>query len=347
MHDPDQETAVRHIQRIYDELLAKPPVRGLPGVLGRFRRRRQRTVRGLYMWGGVGRGKTYLMDCFYDCLPREDKRRVHFHRFMEQVHDDLASHAAKDNPLRLIGSELASVVRVLCFDEFFVSDIADAMLLAGLFEVLFEQGVTLIATSNVPPKDLYRDGLQRAKFLPAIDLIEQHCEVLNVDGGVDFRLRILDQAEIYHYPLDADARVSLEKSFCDLAPGDFRRDGLIHVNHRELPTIADGDGIGWFEFSDLCDAPRATPDYIELARRFNTVLISNVPQMGEGTNDPARRFINLVDELYDRNVNLILSAEVPVEALYDGERLAFEFQRTVSRLIEMQSHEFLSREHKP
>ena len=345
VHDPAQERAVRALQRVHDELMAQSAVR-LPGVLGRFRRRRREPVHGLYLWGGVGRGKTYLMDCFHETLPRSDKRRVHFHHFMEEVHDGLARHAEDADPLVLVGQELVERTRVLCFDEFFVSDIADAMILARLLEVLFEGGMTLVATSNIPPDQLYRDGLQRMKFLPAIELVKAHCAVLHVDSDTDYRLRILEQAEIYHYPLGAEADRILRDSFRDLAPGDYEEDTVIHVNHRSLPALAVADGIGWFTFDALCNTARAAPDYIELARRFNTVLVSDVPRMGEGTNDPARRFINLVDELYDRNVNLIISAAAAPDGLYHGDRLAFEFQRTVSRLTEMQSQEYLGREHR-
>ena len=277
----------------------------------------------------------------------QSKRRVHFHRFMQDVHDGLHQHRNQADPLKIIARELADRSRVLCFDEFYVSDIADAMLLAGLLDTMFANGLTLIATSNIEPDGLYKDGLQRAKFLPAIELVKKHTEVINVDSGVDYRLRILERAEIYHHPLDDVAFSSLDSSFHQLAPGECKEATIIHINHRELDALGVSDGIGWFEFSSLCEQPRSSSDYIELARRFNTLLISNVPQMQDGSNDPARRFINLIDEIYDRNVNLIVSAETPPEALYVGERLAFEFRRTLSRLTEMQTHDYLASEHKP
>ncbi len=342
--DAAQAAAVARIENLYQTLLNGDPE---PTGWRRWFNKPTPPPRGLYLWGGVGRGKTYLMDCFYECLPGSDKRRVHFHRFMEDVHDRLRSLGQAEDPLISVGQDLAAQAKVLCFDEFFVSDIADAMILARLLETLFDNGVTLVATSNVAPSDLYRDGLQRAKFLPAIALLEQQTEIINVDGGVDYRLRILQHAEIYHCPLDEAAEHSLRRSFEELAPGQWKRGATIQVNHRSLTGKALADGVGWFEFAELCEKPRGPADYIELARRFNTVLISNVPQLKDGQNDPARRFIHLIDELYDRSVNVILSAAAPVDDLYLGERLAFEFRRTRSRLVEMQSEQYLARPHQP
>ncbi len=343
--DAAQERAVARLQRLYEDLVRRGSRGGLGGLIGRLRRRPPPP--GLYLWGGVGRGKTYLMDCFYECLPLAAKRRVHFHRFMEDVHDRLATVGDAPDPLVTVARALADETRVLCFDEFFVADIADAMILGGLLESLFKAGVTLVATSNTPPERLYHDGLQRARFLPAIALIQSHTEVIHLDGGVDYRLRILDRAEIYHHPLDADADRVLRRNFCDLTPGKFTEGSVIHVNHRELRTVAVADGIVWLDFAELCEAPRGPADYIELARRFNTVLVANVPRMADGMNDPARRFINFVDEMYDRNVNLIMSAQTEIQRLYGGTRLEFEFRRTISRLNEMQTHDYLSREHRP
>jgi cell division protein ZapE len=344
--DVCQERVVAKIQALYQQLVeldSRPP----PNLLERLSRRKAKAPRGLYLWGGVGRGKTYLMDCFYDCLPLESKRRVHFHHFMQDVHDGLREHRNQADPLQIVAQELTGRSGVLCFDEFHVSDIADAMLLAGLLETLFAGGLTLIATSNIEPDALYKDGLQRAKFLPAIEQLKQHTDVINVDGGVDYRLRILERAEIYHCPLGELANSRLERSFHELAPGECREKTTLHINHRELAALGVTEGIGWFEFAVLCEQPRSSNDYIELARRFNTLLISNVPQMHDGSNDPARRFINLVDEIYDRNVNLILSAATRPKQLYTGERLAFEFRRTISRLTEMQTHDYLASEHQP
>ncbi|MFT6519130.1 MAG: cell division protein ZapE [Candidatus Azotimanducaceae bacterium] len=251
------------------------------------------------------------------------------------------------NPLRRIAEDFARQYRVLCFDEFFVSDITDAMILAGLLEALFAHGVVLVATSNVAPVNLYRDGLQRSKFLPAIALLEAKTKVLNVDGGVDYRLRVLQDAEIFHSPLDAAADESLARSFKSLSPDAGRPDVVLEIEGRDMITRYCGDGVVWFEFSALCEGPRSQNDYIELAMQFQTVLVSNVPQFTSLREDAARRFISLVDEFYDHNVKLILSAATPILVLYQGERLVFEFQRTESRLQEMQSQEYLAREHQP
>ena len=344
--DPAQAEAVRHLQRLYDDLLL--PIED-PGFLTRVfsGQKANRNIRGLYLWGGVGRGKTYLMDVFFDSLPTKEKRRMHFHRFMRYVHQQLQMLQGEVNPLQKISAEFASQAGLLCFDEFFVSDITDAMILAGLLESLFEHGVVLVATSNVEPSRLYENGLQRRKFLPVIDLLKAHTLVLNVDGGVDYRLRALEMAEIYHSPLDQAADVSLNQSFNSLSPDTGEDDVKLEIENRQINTRKCGDGVVWFEFSELCEGPRSQNDYIELARIFQTVLISDVPHFDVRKEDAARRFISLVDEFYDHNVKLILSAEVPIAALYGGERLNFEFRRTSSRLREMQSHDYLACEHLP
>ena len=346
--DPAQEQAVAKLQDLYDRLLAAP-LKEKSGLFSRFKKKQLvEPVRGLYFWGGVGRGKTYLMDAFYDSLPFEQKMRQHFHRFMQRVHRELQQLDGQKNPLNVVAEKLASEVRVICFDEFFVSDITDAMILAGLFEQLFGRGVTLVATSNIVPDGLYKDGLQRSRFLPAIDLLNQHTEVVNVDGGVDYRLRALEQAELYHYPLGEEADKSLQRSFDSLNPDveHIASDVALEVEGREIQVRCLSDDVAWFEFLALCDGPRSQNDYIELAREFHAVLISNVPQMSMRNDDQARRFINLVDEFYDRNVKLVISAEVSLKDLYEGGRLSFEFERTQSRLLEMQSHDYLAAEHR-
>ncbi|GMQ54326.1 cell division protein ZapE [Halopseudomonas aestusnigri] len=346
-HDPAQERAVQHLQRLFDDLIRSENER--TGFFGRFRKRKPEPVKGLYFWGGVGRGKTYLVDTFFDALPFERKMRTHFHRFMQRVHHELKGLKGEKNPLKLIAAQFASEARVICFDEFFVSDITDAMILGSLMEELFAQGVTLVATSNIVPDGLYKDGLQRARFLPAIALLNRHTDVVNVDNGVDYRLRALEQAELYHYPLDSDAYGSLKRSFDSLVPdiNEVVEAEELIIENRPIKSVRVCEDVAWFEFRELCDGPRSQNDYIELGRIFHAVLISNVEQMGVAKDDMARRFINLVDEFYDRNVKLILSAEVPLKDLYSGGRLDFEFQRTLSRLLEMQSHEFLARPHKP
>jgi cell division protein ZapE len=347
-HDAAQETAVRHLQRLYDDLVAASNSK--PGLFGKlFGQKDQAPVKGLYFWGGVGRGKTYLVDTFFEALPFKEKVRTHFHRFMKRVHEEMKTLPGEKNPLTIIAKRFSDEARVICFDEFFVSDITDAMILGTLMEELFKNGVTLVATSNIVPDGLYKDGLQRARFLPAIALIKQNTDIVNVDSGVDYRLRHLEQAELFHFPLDAAANESLRKSFQALTPDCTLavENDVLMIENREIRAVRTCEDVAWFDFRELCDGPRSQNDYIELGKIFHAVLLSDVEQMTVTTDDIARRFINMVDEFYDRNVKLIISAEVELKDLYTGGRLNFEFQRTLSRLLEMQSHEFLSRAHKP
>ena len=349
VHDPRQEEAVAHTQRLYDQLCAE--VMRERGFLRRVGRRLLGTppavIRGLYLWGGVGRGKTYLVDAFFESLPFEQKLRMHFHRFMQRVHGDLKRLHDVEDPLQRVADRFAGQARVICFDEFHVTDITDAMLLGNLLAALFERGVILVATSNEHPDELYRGGLQRGRFLPAIDLIHQHTRVVHLDSGVDYRLRYLDSAEIYHTPLGEGAEEKLALNFENLAPNAGRADRTIEIENRKIRTIRCADGVVWFDFPAICDGPRGPADYIEIARQFQTVLIGNIPQLHEEQNDMAKRFITLVDEFYDRHVKLILSAAVGITALYTGSRHAAAFRRTASRLQEMQSREYLARQHLP
>lgn len=338
--DPAQARAVAALQKVHDDLLAHPPRRRL----GKLRWTR---VDGLYLWGSVGRGKTWLMDAFHESLPFTRKRRTHFHRFMLEVHARRAQHTSEQDPIARVAEDIAAETRVLCFDEFFVADIADAMILGRLTQMLFERGVTLVATSNVPPGELYKDGLQRERFLPAIRRIEQHCAVLHLDSPTDYRLRALTHAEIYHWPSDAAAEANLAAWFAQLAPAAGRAGGSLAVEGRPIAVRRLAEGVAWFDFAAVCATARSAADYIELARTHHTVLLSRVPQLTPDDEDTARRFITLVDEFYDRGVKLILAADVPREQLYTGKRLAFEFQRTQSRLVEMQSQEYLARPHLP
>ncbi len=355
--DPAQAAAVERLADLTRRLETRPaPANGAGGyfrrLFGAIAGRRPAgepagPPRGLYLWGGVGRGKTWLMDLFFESLPFDDRYRAHFHRFMGEVHSMLGSLEDTADPLERVADQFASRARVLCFDELFVSDITDAMLLGTLFRELFARGVCLVATSNVPPSELYRDGLQRARFLPAIALLEQHTEVLNVDHGTDYRLRLLEKAEIFHSPLDAAADDNLARYFEQLAgEGGESSDALV-IEGRPIATRRVGDGVVWFDFTAICDGPRGQVDYVQIAREFHSVLVCGVPRLDETKENQARRFIALVDEFYDRRVKLILSAEVPVAELYAGERLAFEFERTKSRLLEMQSHDYLAEPHRP
>lgn len=348
--DSTQENAVRHTQRLYEELLSdsKTSIGYWATLRAKLRERKpKRVIRGLYLWGGVGRGKTHIIDNFYHCLPFTNKVRTHFHRFLQNVHQELRTLHNVQNPLAVVAERWAKQAQVLCLDEFHVADITDAMLLTGLLQALFAHGVTLVTTSNVKPDDLYKEGLQRQRFLPAIALIKQYTEVLNVDSGVDYRLRVLEQAEIYHYPLDEEAARGLLESFVRITPDAGEVDKVLEINGRRLQTIRCADGVIWFDFAALCNIPRAVADYIELAKCFNTVFLSDIPCMDETENDRVLRLINLVDEFYDRNVKLIISAQTLPEHLYTGKRQAFQFQRTISRLAEMRSHDYLQRPHLP
>lgn len=345
--DAAQLLAVENLQRLYQELLSTDKTKqSFWNRLGFGDKPKHRPVQGLYFWGGVGRGKTYLADTFFECLPFEEKLRMHFHRFMNRVHAERKQLKDQVDPLVIIGEQLAQEARVLCFDEFVVHDVADAVILAKLMKVLFENGVTLVATSNVEPKELYKNGLQRQLFLPAIEMIYDYTDVLNIDSGVDYRLLFLDKAETYFTPINHAAEQGMQYNFEHLAPDQGVDNASINIEGRTLTSIKRADGVIWFSFEELCDGPRSQNDYLELARCFHSILVSDVPIMGRLKEDQARRFINLVDVLYDHNVKLIISAETSADQLYQGTRVEFEFQRTISRLQEMQSHNYLALGHK-
>ncbi|MEK7991551.1 MAG: cell division protein ZapE [Thiotrichaceae bacterium] len=351
--DAAQAEAVDYTQRLYEDLLNtlhEPKIQMSDLWMTLWNRKnnsKQQTIKGLYLWGGVGRGKTYLVDNFYYTLPFKNKLRLHFHRFMQQVHEELKQLKDIQNPLVTVAQRFSERTKVLCLDEFHVLDITDAMLLGGLLQELFKQGVTLVTTSNMHPDDLYKGGLQRDRFLPAIDLLKNTTYVINVDNGVDYRLRVLEQAEIYHSPLDMAADFNMRRSFAEIAPDKPVIGDSINLYGRDIPTIQMADGVIWFDFHALCDVPRGTPDYIDIATYYHTVFVSGVPSMGDAENDIALRFVNLVDEFYDRSVKLIIAAAQPADLLYTGKRLEFQYQRTLSRLQEMQSHDYLAREHQP
>jgi len=345
--DAAQTRAVEALERLYRDLLGAAPHRGLRAKVAKLAGKRPARVRGLYLWGSVGRGKTLLMDLFYNALPFKDKRRQHFHRFMATVHERLKAHRNVEEPLELVAEEIAQSTRVICFDEFAVTDIADAMLLGNLFAGLFARGVTLAATSNIVPDQLYSGGLQRQRFLPTIALLKEHCEVLQVDGGTDYRLRALERADVYQTPLGAQADQRLTEFFESIAPDEGDHGGALELFGRDIPYRRAADGVIWFDFKSICDGPRSQDDYIEISRLFQTVLVSNVPRFDTTLENQARRFIALIDEFYDRRVKLILSAETPAAEIYRGERLKHDFQRTQSRLTEMQSHDYLAEAHRP
>ena len=347
--DPAQLAIIGRLESLRSRLIAahqaSDSLRGR--LLRTFRRGQARApVRGIYLWGPVGRGKTWLMDLFFHSLPFPERRRRHFHRFMHDVHAELRGLADLEAPLEAVAERLAAATRVLCFDELYVSDIADAMILAGLFRGLFRRGVTLVATSNTAPKDLYREGLQRQRFLPAIELIERHTHVLAAGGDRDYRLRQLTQAGTYLSSQASTTDARLRALFNELADQGEVSGGAIEIEGRSIPVVGESQGAVWFDFQALCSGPRSQEDYIEIARNYQSVVLSNVPVLDALKEDEARRFIALIDELYDRRVKLVISAAAAPGQLYRGERLGHEFQRAASRLAEMQSEEYLAREHR-
>ncbi len=347
--DSAQAELVSRTQALYEALTRNSvkPRSILDGLRGLIRERNVAPVKGLYIWGGVGRGKTLLVNNFHDALPFESKLRIHFHAFMQYVHGELKGLSHQENPLALVADGLARDTRVICFDEFHVSDIADAMILGGLLKRLFERGITLVATSNIAPDDLYKGGLQRARFMPAIELIKGHTRVFELDGILDYRLRALERVEIYHYPLDPQAEVGLSDAFEKLCSENVVESPAIEIAGRSVEALRAADGIAWFDFAALCETPRSATDYIEIARRFHTVLVARVPRLCNENRDSALRFIHLIDALYERSVNLVVSAEAPPSKLYTGRRLKQEFARAASRLEEMQTRDYLARQHMP
>jgi cell division protein ZapE len=297
--------------------------------------------RGVYMHGGVGRGKSFLMDCFFNAVPLKRKTRLHFHEFMREVHRELADMHGTVDPLKVLGERMSKRFRLICFDEFHVADITDAMILYRLLESLFDHGVSIVTTSNFHPDGLYPNGLHRDRILPAIELLKSRLHVINVDHGIDYRQRTLEQVEMYQTPLGEVADAAMSAAFERLAEAKDESPEL-NIEHRVLKARRRAGGVVWFDFRELCGGPRSQNDYLELAARFHAVLVSGVPQMSPRLASEARRFTWLVDVMYDRRVKLILSAEVEAEALYTEGPLAHEFPRTVSRLHEMRSAEFLA-----
>ncbi len=306
---------------------------------------KQSAVKGMYLWGGVGRGKTMLMDIFFESLPFSAKRRLHFHHFINDIHIQLKQLEQQSNPLKIIADNTAREIKVLCLDEFHINDITDAMLMAGLLENLFAAGISLFTTSNRPPDDLYKDGLQRSRFIPAIELLKTHTHVINLDNNIDYRLRTLRKDGTYHYPLSEGIESHMQMAFTTLTNQDTLTKSYIEVNGRQIPTKGHAEGAIWFTFKALCESPRSQNDYIEIACEHHSVFLSGLPAMDDLNNDAARRFLNLLDVFYDHQVKLIISADTAIENIYTGKRLAFEFERASSRLIEMQSEEYLSKKH--
>ncbi|WP_445117064.1 cell division protein ZapE [Acinetobacter sp. WZC-1] len=342
MPDDAQAQAVHELERVWQELLGR--YKASRKTFRRFRR--QTAPKGVYMWGGVGRGKTWLMDQFYESIPFRRKTRMHFHHFMQFVHKELNQLSGQRNPLDIVANQIYKNAVVICFDEFFVANVTDAMILGDLFQKLFSRGITLIATSNIAPDGLYQNGIHRDRFLPAIEVLKNSCVVLNVDAGVDYRLRVLKQAQLFKSPLTDEHDLWMAQRFGALTQAQKVSDEPIMVNHRVVETLGHTDDVLWCRFSELCLKPRSPADFIEIARIYNTVLVSNVPHLTDYLSEGTRRFIYLVDEFYDRGVKLLLTSEDSILDIYEGERLAFEIERTRSRLLEMQSDDYLQSAHR-
>ncbi|MDE8556250.1 cell division protein ZapE [Pantoea vagans] len=354
--DDVQREAITRLDALQQALVARqqsaaPSTSGLLGrlskLMGKEKKETVQPVRGLYMWGGVGRGKTWVMDLFFQSIPGDRKLRLHFHRFMLRVHEELTQLQGQSDPLLIVADKFKAETDILCFDEFFVSDITDAMLLGTLMEALFERGIALVATSNIPPDDLYRNGLQRARFLPAIEQIKRHCDVMNVDAGIDYRLRTLTSAHLWNFPLNAETHAEMGRMFKALSGSQPEAAPVLEINHRQMPTLGVSEGVLAINFTTLCGEGRSQHDYIALSRRFHSVLLYDVPVMIYKTEDQARRFLALVDEFYERHVKLVVAAETSLTEIYQGTRLKFEYQRCLSRLQEMQSEEYLRLPHLP
>lgn len=343
--DPIQD----HVAQLYDQLQEKFDAEALtlakkPSFFSRKKIQRE-NIRGMYIWGGVGRGKTMLMDLFYDTLKQDNKLRMHFHRFMSTVHEELRQLQGQEDTLVTVAKKIAKETRVLCLDEFHVNDIGDAMILGTLMQELFKRKVTLITTSNRPPDDLYKDGLQRARFIPAIEALKEFCSVIELDNQTDYRLLTLQREHTYNYPLGKEAEANMLHTFKALTSNEPCETCSIAVNGREIKHNGEAEGVIWFEFNELCETARSQEDYLEIATEHHSVLLSNIPAMDNDHNDAARRLLNLLDVFYDHKVKLIVSADAPVDKLYQGKKLAFEFDRATSRLLEMQSEEYLQMAH--
>jgi cell division protein ZapE len=336
--DPEQERVLQYLQNLQQNLLVEQHRRsGLMAFL-----QKNHTVKGVYLWGGVGIGKTFLMDCFFHTLPLNNKLRMHFHRFMQMVHEKLTVHQGEKDPLAVIAKELAQSAIILCFDELYVSDITDAMLLGRLFQSLFDNGVALVATSNVAPEDLYKNGLQRSRFLPAIELIKKNCDVVHIPSAIDYRLRHLKQAGVFYTPLDRKAARNMQESFSQLTAGMTISHEPVIINDRAITVYQRAGDVIWFEFKDICTAPRSNYDYLTIAKLYRTVFISNIPVIKENEKDTICLFIGLIDVLYDARVRLVISAAEPVEQIYNRGYMIMEYMRTNSRLLEMQSLDYFS-----
>jgi len=341
--DPEQANAIEHFQRLSIELLASPKT---TSFLSRTLNKTPESTQGLYLWGGPGRGKTYLMDLFYHHLPMQQKQRLHFHQFMHNVHAELATINNQQAPLAVIGKRIAEKTRILCLDEFYVADIGDAMLLAGLLEALFANQVILVTTSNTIPDSLYRGGLQRERFLPAIALLKTHTQLIRMEQGDDYRLQATSETAFKRYQIcdQASAQELMKQQFQCLTGSAFEKRAIsIKINGRELPLIAEHDDLIWFNFNTLCETPRAAADYLEIANRYQRLMITYIPIMDEALDNAAIRFIHLIDAIYDNKIVLITTAAAIPQQLYTGSHHTNSFKRTISRLCEMEHYDYSTR----
>ena len=341
--DESQYRAVEYFQELYRQLQVN---RGeSAGLLGRLFKRTN-SIKGLYLCGSVGRGKTWLMDLFYDCLDFLPARRVHYHRFMLNIHEQLKNLPRSPNPLRIIARKIADHTRVLCLDEFHVNDVTDAMLLDGLLSALIENHVVLVATSNTHINDLYLNGLQRERFMRTIELLQEHTLEIDLEQGADYRLMHLEHGKTYQVQNDEYYTDWIKDKFTELAPTRAEYNQQLEIFNRFIDAMAIADDVVWFDFDAICNTPRAARDYLEISQMFHTVCVSNIPVMGDAEDSEAKRFMHLIDALYDHRVKLIATAHAAPDDLYHGRRLEGDFNRTVSRLIEMGSHDYLALPHR-
>lgn len=344
--DPAQKHAVELTNALYLQLISANKQQAKPKkFLSGLFTKKPKYIKGLYFWGGTGRGKTYLIDCFYECLPFKEKHRIHFHHFMLDIHEQLRTLPKSPNPLNIVGKRFAEQYQLLCLDEFHIHDIADAMLMVGLMKILVDHGVTIVASSNISIHDLYKNGLQRERFLSVIALLEEVTIEFNLGDDIDYRFNTLEKSETYFIGLNDDTHKALNECFENIVPITPKHNRQININGRALDYVALADDNIWFDFSVICETARSAYDYIEIAKIYTTVVISNIPIMDEYYDSAAKRFIHLIDALYDSHVKLICSAEIEASQLYVARRLAFAFERTVSRLTEMQTNNYLALPH--
>lgn len=343
--DPIQESGVKLTQALFEALSESSQNTESKGLLSFFKKDEPTKIKGLYFWGGVGRGKSFLIDSFFDCLPFAEKKRIHFNHFMHDIHGQLRILPKTPDPLVVVAKNYAERYRLLCIDEFHVDDITDAMIMAGLLQSMFDEGIVLATTSNIKPEDLYQNGLQRDRFLPAIELILENTTVFHLDSNTDYRLQLLEQQGTYHTCAPHESNDTMQAHLDKLANTKVERNTTIVINDREIHCKALSDNLVWFEFSAICQTPRSSSDYINLAREYQTIMVSNIPSMDDGQNDITQRFIQLIDAIYDHKVKFIATALTDPDDLYCGEGLALPFQRIISRLIEMRSAHYLEQAH--